>query len=193
MTSKKEPRKQKQDFAPHIDPKKAFPCHIEGCAEPGVYKAPKSKDITGNAQAGDYNWLCLEHIREYNKQWDYFSGMNSEEIEAFMRDAVTGHRPTWSRESRLRGQYSALQDKLYEFISGEKPPAPQPRIPQKIRNALNVMELQHPYTLKQLKIRYRMLVKKYHPDMNKGDKELEEKFKQITSAYKHLLAEIETD
>lgn len=178
--------KRTKDFAPHIEADKAPPCHIEGCPQPGEYKAPKSRE-----HIDEYEWFCLEHIRERNKQWDYFSGMKSDEIEAFIADSVTGHRPTWSRESRLREHYFTLHDKLYEFMSGSKPASPQPRIPKKTRDALAAMELTHPYTSKQLKIRYRILVKKYHPDHNKGDKELEEKFKHITSAYRYLAEQID--
>ena len=184
MTIKKPSKRQKQHFAPHIDARKAPPCHIYDCIEAGVYKAPKSKN-----DLNEYNWFCLEHIREHNKKWDYFSGMESAEIEAFMHDAVTGHRPTWSRESRLRENHISLQDKLYEFMSGQKPIPPTPRIPAKIRKSLAIMELEYPYTTANLKRKYRVLVKKYHPDVNKHDKEAEEKFKKITIAYKLLLDE----
>lgn len=177
-----------KDFAPHISPEKAPPCYMAGCTQVGTYKAPKSRE-----QLEEYEWFCLDHIRERNKQWDYFSGMKTDEIEAFMHDAVTGHRPTWNRETRLREHYFTLQDKLYEFMSGAKPVAPKPRLPTKTRNALAVMELEYNYTLSQLKSRYRILVKKYHPDVNKGDKESEEKFKKITAAYRYLFEQIEKE
>lgn len=186
--TKKYPRKntrQKRDFAPHINPENAPHCHIEGCKEAGIYKAPKSRE-----QIDEYNWFCLEHIRERNKAWDYFSGMKSEEIEAFIHDSVTGHRPTWSREERVRENYFTLQDKLYEFLNLSKPKDAKPRLPEKTRKALAIMELKHPYSLQQLKTRYRALVKKYHPDTNKGDKNSEEKFKEITSAYKYLMQQL---
>jgi DnaJ-domain-containing protein 1 len=188
MTEKK-PRKKTRtprDFAPHIPPEKAPPCHIPGCKEPGTYKAPKSRD-----EIDEYNWFCLEHIRERNKAWDYFAGMKSEEIEAFIQDAVTGHRPTWNREGRTRDNYYTLQDKLYEFLNLSKPVAPKPRVPTKTRKALAVMELEQDYTLKQLKTNYRALVKKHHPDTNKGDKKSEERFKEITAAYKYLMQQLE--
>ncbi len=186
LMTKKTPRtKRSKDFAPHIEASNAPPCNVEGCLLAGEYKAPKSRE-----QIEEYEWYCLEHIRERNKQWDYFSGMGSDEIEAFIHDSVTGHRPTWSRESRLREHYFTLQDKLYEFMNGSKPAPAQPRLPAKTKKALATMELTHPYTTQELKIRYRSLVKKYHPDLNKGDKELEEKFKHITSAYRYLAEQI---
>ena len=41
-------------------------------------------------------------------------------------------------------------------------------------------------TLDSLKKQYKKLVKKYHPDVNSGDKTCEEKFKRIAVAYKEL-------
>ena len=41
------------------------------------------------------SWYCLEHIRAFNRAWDFFSGMSGEEIVRFQKDAVTGHRRTW--------------------------------------------------------------------------------------------------
>ncbi len=49
--------------------------------------------------------------------------------------------------------------------------------------ALNLFDLQSPLTLEQLKIRYKELVKRYHPDTNGGDKESEERLKQVNEAY----------
>jgi hypothetical protein len=176
----------KKDYIPHIDVEKAPKCDIGGCRESGAYKAPKSKNLD------EYQWLCLEHIREYNKKWDYFQGMDRDQIEAFMRDAVTGHRPTWNRETRLRDPRN-LQDALYEFLHGVKRPAKtRIHIPTKVRKALAVLDMDYPYTQKELKMQYRLLVKKHHPDVNKNNKLAEEKFKAITTSYHFLMAHIKS-
>ena len=39
---------------------------------------------------------------------------------------------------------------------------------------------------KEIKRAYRKLAKKYHPDINPGDKQAEQKFKEITEAYNVL-------
>lgn len=181
-------KRERRDFAPHVSPDTAPVCSATGCGQAGLYRAPKSKD-----NLREYNWFCLEHIREHNSKWDYFAGMDSSEIESFMQDAVTGHRPTWNREERMRLAPDMLHEKLYEFMTGEKKrhdPA-KSRLPAKTRRALAVMELEYPYTIAQLKAKYRYLVKKHHPDVNNGDKELEEKFKDVTTAYKYLLELVE--
>lgn len=180
------PRHKKTDFSPHRPTDTAPPCNIEGCKEAGAYKAPKSRD-----ELHDYRWFCLEHIREHNKQWDFFAGLSSEDIEAFIKDAVTGHRPTWNRESRVGSREQMLKDALYEFMHPGKPrPSPSPQISAKLRKALAAMDMQYPYTAKELKTQYRILVKKYHPDVNKGDKKSEEQFKRIAVAYDYLVEQI---
>ena len=149
-----------------------------------MYKAPKSK-----RQPGEYYWLCLDHIREYNSAWDFFKDMSAQEIEAFRHDAVTGHRPTWRRETNRREPVTELYDALYEFLAmpHKKPSKAIPPISAKLRKALAVLDMDYPYSLAELKRQYRAMVKKYHPDVNKGDKRAEETFKKITESY-HLLA-----
>jgi hypothetical protein len=186
------PKKKKADYAPQHENGHKQPCQVPGCPEAGEYKAPKSPD-----ELGEYKWFCLEHIREHNQRWDYFAGMGSEEIEDFLKDAVTGHRPTWTREQHLSQQYQKLQDALYEFLhmgAKRKAAAPQEKVlPPKLRKALATMAMEYPYDAKQLKVRYRALVKQHHPDVNKGNKASEELFKQITAAYHHLTEHIKAE
>jgi hypothetical protein len=172
-------KKTRNEYVPHVSPEKAPGCYVPGCTEPGAYKAPKNRH-----DLRDYYWYCLEHIREYNRQWDFFEDMNSAEIELFIKDAVTGHRPTWSREGRTRHQYHTLQDALYEFLYiGSKKPKTFPPLHARIRKALAVLDMEYPYTQRELKTQYRTLVKKYHPDINQNNKQAEDKFKQVTAAY----------
>ena len=42
-------------------------CDYENCIERGEYKAPIEKDNSKN-----YRLLCLEHVKEFNKNWNYF-------------------------------------------------------------------------------------------------------------------------
>jgi len=178
--------KRKTDFSPHIPLEKAPRCSVPGCCEPGGYKAPTSRE-----SLHEYQWFCLEHVRDHNAKWDYFAGLGPNEIEEFMKESVTGHRPTWTREGQLKQQYFKLHAALNDFLnlngSGFREKATPP-LSGKLRKALGTLELEYPYTEKELKSQYRLLVKKHHPDVNKGDKTSEERFKQITVAYT-LLAE----
>jgi hypothetical protein len=164
------------------------PCAVEGCVAPGAYKAPKSRDALH-----EYVWYCLDHVREYNSQWDYFADMDTGEIDSFRKDAVTGHRPTWKREQNFGRYYEKLQDSVYEFLHGHRVRRDQaPGVDNKIRRALAAMDMEYPYTIESLKVQYRLLVKKLHPDANKGDRQTEERFKQVTAAYRVLVEHINT-
>ena len=42
-------------------------CEWSNCKEVGKYKAPIEKDNIKN-----FRWLCVEHIKMFNKKWNYF-------------------------------------------------------------------------------------------------------------------------
>jgi hypothetical protein len=65
-------------------------CAYPDCAAEGSFRAPRSR-----TELDQHIWLCLDHIREYNKTWDYFAGMSQAEIEAHVRRDIIGWRPTW--------------------------------------------------------------------------------------------------
>lgn len=66
------------------------PCNHPDCIGEGLYRAPRSRH-----ELDEHIWLCLDHIREYNRAWDYFAGMSTDEIEAHTRRDMIGWRPTW--------------------------------------------------------------------------------------------------
>ncbi|MES1024072.1 DnaJ domain-containing protein [Gloeocapsa sp. BRSZ] len=47
-------------------------------------------------------------------------------------------------------------------------------------------------TLEEIKVAYRKLVQKYHPDLNPGDQQARDKFIAITEAYKKLLDSVQS-
>ena len=56
--------------------------------------------------------------------------------------------------------------------------------------ALHKLGLDSSLTIIDLKNRYKVLVKKYHPDVNGGNKNLEETLKQINTSYRLLLKKL---
>ena len=69
-------------------------CDWENCKEIGNYKAPLEKD-----NSRKFRWLCVDHIKVFNKKWDYFEGMTQSDIENFLKSDSTWHRPTQSFNS----------------------------------------------------------------------------------------------
>lgn len=175
----------------------ARPCAHPGCPNPGTHRAPRDRSLT------EYLWLCLEHVQEHNRNWNYFAGMDAEQIEAERRKDALWHRPTWRLGQRGGGNrpepdLEDLDDPLGIFDEERRARA-QARAErfrqadrggepaEKARAAMNLMELEPPLTLESLKARYKQLVKRYHPDATGGDKVAEERFKLISQAYRTLL------
>ena len=50
-------------------------CDYPNCSKAGVCRAPKARDLK------EYYWFCKEHAAEYNKNWNYYAGMTTDEIE----------------------------------------------------------------------------------------------------------------
>ena len=69
-------------------------CDHKSCNKIGEYKAPIEKD-----NSKKFKWLCLEHIKEFNRSWDYFKGMSDQEVCEFLKSDMTWHKPTQSFSS----------------------------------------------------------------------------------------------
>lgn len=157
-------------------------CQHPDCGEPGEFRAPRSRE-----QVRDYLWFCLEHVREYNRQWNYHAGMSEDEIEADRRGTTYWHRPTWPLNGAKRAE--SLRDG-FGFFEDEEAAAAQRRAAaddSADAEALAIMNLSPPLTADAIKRRYKELVKQHHPDANGGDKRAEERLKAINQAYATLM------
>jgi curved DNA-binding protein CbpA len=171
-------------------------CEWEGCCRAGAYRAPK-----GRHQEGQYFKFCLDHVRDYNKSYNYFAGMPEAEVTAYQRSAFTGHRPTWSmgvngattgRESHRRTWTADLHDSFGlfgGFGANKHEPQPSQRPLRNLeRKSFAALDLDGHETQTEIKARYKSLVKKLHPDANGGDRSFEDRLREIIQAYNHLKA-----
>ena len=165
-------------------------CEAPGCRLAGEYRAPRARD-----RLNEYRWFCLEHVREYNKKWDYFAGLGAEQIEAHIRADTTWRRPVWPLGARRsNGPYVNLHDPFDLADDAGLGERPQPKfdgseqLTPAERTALDVLELSWPSTRADVKSRYKELVKLHHPDANGGARDAEEKLKEINAAYSTLRA-----
>lgn len=183
---------------PEAEAKSAAPrCQWDGCDAPGTHRAP-----VGRMREGEYFRFCLEHVRQYNKGFNYFSGLADSDIARFQKEALTGHRPTWrvgggasdtvaGGFARLRsgtaGYYNRLGDPLGLLGGGrEEKPRPRRRLrPLEVR-AIETLGLDEGATGPQIKARYKELVKLHHPDANGGNRASEDRFRDVVQAYRLL-------
>ena len=182
-------------------------CAWEGCENAGEYRAPKDRRLA------EYVHFCLDHVRVYNAKWDFHAGMGADQLEAEIRSAATWERPTWklgalgggprAERMHVNDPFGFAADGAF----GEKKRKQKTREDEYTRDdqaarglfdkklaerhsAMKVLDLSMPLTLDQLKRRYKILVKKYHPDANGGSHEAENRMKVINQAYQTLRASL---
>ena len=161
-------------------------CDWDKCNQSGKFKAPLEKDNSKN-----YRWLCEEHIKLFNKSWNYFDGMEQQEIESFIKSDLTWHRPTqkfgsadnffnilWN--NALSDKFNIFkEEKIINSLNVKK-------LSEKDKDAFRIMGLEFNAEWSIIQKKFKTLVKKFHPDKNLGNKKLEDKLKKITLAYSHL-------
>lgn len=165
-------------------------CDVPGCGLAAEHRAPKSPH-----QLNDYYWFCLDHVRDYNKAWNFYDGMSDDEVEDSIRRATTWERPSWPFGTRrnagrtfaggaFKDDFGVFEDEEAEAEARGRaaPPGRQSEEAQ----AFAIMGLTPPVTLDELKAQYKRLVKINHPDRNGGDKDAEERLKLINDAYTTL-------
>ncbi len=163
-------------------------CAWSGCDAPGEHRAPVSRD-----ELDQYQWFCQQHAREFNRAWNYFDGMSDSEVEADVRRDTTWNRPTWRLGGNGAFRPEHINDPLGIFSGaaaggphrGDGPPV-RPPISDEEQRAYLTLGLEYPVTASDLKARYKLLVKEYHPDANAGDKSAEDRLKDINAAYRTL-------
>ena len=179
-------------------PSEGRKCAAPGCSEPGEYRAPGSEGSSFDGP-GDWRWLCLDHVREFNAGYDWFEGMTADEILAAQSPIAgweretrafrpgAGAMPRWAdfddpldaigaRASEIRGRAQARQASREQAA----------RFTAREREALSVMGLGPQTDRAELRKRYSVLVRRYHPDRNGGDRSHEALLQRVVEAYQLL-------
>ena len=154
-------------------------CNHQDCDKAGEFRAPKNYLDLNN-----YQWFCLEHIKEFNKKWNYHLQMDADQIETDIRFDTIWRRPTSSFGSGKR---------FYNFtINGEEMgsfenPAKSEIHSNKLLLSLSELNLNINTDIKLIKKRYKELAKLHHPDVKGNSKKNIDKFRKIVDAYNYLL------
>lgn len=173
-------------------------CQWPRCGAPATHRAPK-----GRLRASEYWQFCLEHVREYNNSYNFFAGMSDEAIAKYQKDDITGHRPTWKMGSlggraarRGRGEFPSgwaaddpfvlLGDDASRRNDQARQASQGRRVLNAQRRALDVLGLEPDARRADIKSRFKVLVKRHHPDANGGDRGSEDQLREIIQAYNYL-------
>jgi hypothetical protein len=179
-------------------------CEWPNCPQSATHRAPK-----GRNREREYWRFCLDHVRVYNQSYNFFAGMSDDAVARYQKDAVTGHLPTWKigmiggagagRSKAGAGRFHAEAlgpddpfDVLREF-GGSRAGAAQSRaeaerrtLRNAERKALHALGLEEGAERSGIKARFKVLVKRHHPDANGGDRTSEDKLREIIEAYNYL-------
>ena len=167
-------------------------CQWAGCREKATHRAPK-----GRGREKDYWHYCIDHVRQYNQNYNFFAGMKDDQVAAYQKDALTGHRPTWKMGTGKRGARADMGGAddvmgVFEEIHGRSTRGGQSKksehrvIRNVERRALETLGLEVGATNAEVKARFKILVKRHHPDANGGDRSSEDRLVEIIQAYNYL-------
>ena len=134
-------------------------CDRHGCDHPGDRPAPKAPN------SGERWYFCETHAAEYNKNWDYFAGLDAESAAARAAEDEQGA--------------SAFRQSAHWGWGG---PGDGSRSRDEMR-ALDTLELESDADFEAIKSSYRRLAKENHPDLRPGDEQAALRFQQIKAAY----------
>ena len=171
-------------------------CAFPGCAAPGEFRAPPADGRRpGFDGPGEWRWLCLDHVREFNAGYNYFQGMSADEIS----DAQNPYGG-WDRETRAfaaRGgdatpRWADFTDPLdaigarFRRADAEGARSDGRELSAQDRKSLRVLGLGTDVDRRGLRTRYAELVRRFHPDRNGGDRSHEKALQAVIHAYTQL-------
>ena len=163
-------------------------CDEVNCKNPGNYEAHKSPN------SKEKYTFCLKHVKEYNKRWNFFAGKTQNQIYEYQKNDFFIGRPTrpFSRgiSSKIKFEFeysfdnenlnfSKKKDKRYIFEDK--------KYSEEVKKCLEIFNLKNDFNEKELKKRYKELVKKYHPDLNKNYQKKDKNIKEINKSYSRLI------
>lgn len=174
-------------------------CDHPTCAEAGEFRAPGQLGSSFDGP-GDWRWYCLDHVREFNAGYDWFAGMNADEIyaaqapgagwrtenPAFHPTAGIDGMPRWADYHDPLEAIAARAGGIRNRARREAEMARDARFNREEARALEAMGLGREVDRQGLRKRYSELVRLYHPDRNGGDRRHEARLGQVVEAYQLL-------
>ena len=183
MIMKKKARESFDIFSKKIEKQ----CDEINCNKIGEFYAPKSPN------SSERYIFCLEHIKSYNKRWNFFAGKSQEEIYEYQKNHLFEGKPT---KPFSNGSASKIKFQFRFFFDTQKIKFRKKRkrfenkqnysLNEQVEHSLITLNLKPDVNEEQLKKKYKALVKKYHPDVNNNILNKEMKMKEINKAYKIL-------
>ena len=139
-------------------------CDRQGCDQAGKCPAPKSPN------SPDRWYFCEKHAAEYNSGWNYFEGLDREEVAA--------------REKAERQESAGYSEAAHYAWGG---PGDGRRSRDEMR-ALELLGLESDADFDAIRKAWRTRAKEVHPDVRPGDEDAAKAFQALQLAYEVLRA-----
>ncbi len=174
------------------------PCEHAGCGKTGKFRAPKNKD-----NLEEFVWFCQEHIREYNKKWNFFENHSEEEFEEQVESDKVWGRDTKPFKKAINNARPSVEEAAYKRFGFDDPyevlgengtlnPAAGSsairtrRLPPTERKALEILDAKDSMSKAEIRKVYKSLVKAMHPDLNGGRRDDEERLAEVVWAWEQV-------
>ncbi|MDH4441347.1 MAG: J domain-containing protein [Rhizobium sp.] len=184
-STKKKPVAQRVDSGPK--------CQWDGCEKHGTHRAPVGRDAEGL-----YLVFCTEHVKDYNRGYNYQTNLSDPVTARYQREAASGARPTVgtsAAEAKEMPLPSTARSGSAKAINARKTAAQrQAAVADLQKRKLKVLEakafdalgVSPDATPEEIRSRYKECLKLHHPDANQGDRNSEDKLRASIDAYKIL-------
>ncbi|WP_187335473.1 J domain-containing protein [Novosphingopyxis iocasae] len=167
-------------------------CDHPACAEAGEFRAPPPGGHSGDGP-GQWRWLCLDHVREFNAGYDFFDGMGADEIYEAQSPLGGFYQSTnrWGAGASPPPRWQDFDDPLDAIGARFRRTMPRARpdgtpLSDADAKALKTLGLERDADRRTIRRRYSELVRRYHPDRNGGDRSHEDKLQRAIKAYERL-------
>lgn len=168
-------------------------CHWDGCEGHGAHRAPVGRDGEGL-----YFLFCLEHVKEYNKGYNFNVDLSDANIARYQREAVTGARVVGGQSVRQAAEPllpSMARSGSAKAINARKTAAQRQAQKTELQarklkvleaKAFETLGLSADATPQEIRARYKERLKMHHPDANQGNRSAEDLLRASIDAHKIL-------
>jgi curved DNA-binding protein CbpA len=184
-STRKKPASQSEPSGPK--------CQWDGCQKSGTHRAPVGRDAEGL-----YLLFCLEHVKEYNKGYNFATDLSDAEIARYQREATTGSRQTFgtgvSQSTEIPIPSTARSGSAKALNARKNAAQRQAQKADLQIRKLKVLEAKAFETLglspdatpQEIRSRYKERLKMHHPDANQGNRISEDDLRASIEAHKIL-------
>ena len=183
------PRRPRERFHGRVE--REGLCEWPGCEAAGEFRAPREGTASDDGPP-EWRWFCLDHVREFNAGYSWRGDAFSEVRSRW--DRATSAFAANAYAHRFDDEAGVFRDRFgpdaFPYSPGRAGTAGRPGgkagLSPEDHSALAAFDLDAESSWADIRSRYKQLVRRYHPDMNGGDRSHERELQAVIDAYTQL-------